>query len=220
MNTPASQPGNLVRMTIFAAIYFAVFGIKCLAVNILQGNLWGWLLFILAAAGGLWFYLRQYNHEEQFFEHRQHWSLLAVFSLAVGVIVLLTLVRIGIAYLTLHHHLPVSQVQAFYSQHEKASLFWFLVVAQGLVLPAMQTYLTIGFFFNYWFRGRDLVNAVAGIIASGLLFMLLHWQASVPLLIINALLGMLLAWTYLYTQNLLVPLVFSMVNGLLLVVLL
>jgi membrane protease YdiL (CAAX protease family) len=83
----------------------------------------------------------------------------------------------------------------------------------------MQTYLTVGFFFNYWFRDSDLVNAVMGIIVSGILFMLLHWQLSVPLLIINALLGMLLAWTYLYTQNLAITIFLAIINGLLQVVL-
>jgi membrane protease YdiL (CAAX protease family) len=185
----------------------------------LQGNLWGWILLILFAAIGLWFYIRQFNHEDHFFERPQRWSLLTSFTVVVGAILLITAARIMIAYLTMKQRLPENYLEKFYLQHEATRLFWLLILSQGLITPVMQTYLTVGFFFNYWFRDSDLVNAVMGIIVSGILFMLLHWQLSVPLLIINALLGMLLAWTYLYTQNLAITIFLAIINGLLQVVL-
>lgn len=220
MNTPASRQGNLVRITIFAIVYFVVFGVKYLAVNVLQGRVWGWILLLITAAVGVWFYIRQFNHEEQFFVRPQQWSLLTSFTVAVGAVILITAARILIAYLTMKQRLPESYLHKFYLQHESARLFWLLMAADGVIMPVMQTYLTIGFFFNYWFRDSNLVNAVMGIIVSGLLFMLLHWQLSVPLLIMNACLGMLLAWAYLYTQNLAVPMFLAIINGLLQVVLL
>ncbi|MCI1290395.1 MAG: CPBP family intramembrane metalloprotease [Lactobacillus sp.] len=220
MNTPASHQGNLVRITIFAVVYFIVFGVKYLAANVLQANIWGWLLLVIVAAVGIWFHIRQFNHEEQFFVKQQRWPLLTSFTVVAGAVVLITALRILIAYLTMKQRLPESYLHKFYLQHEAARLFWLLIAADGVIMPVMQTYLTIGFFFNYWFRDSNLVNAVLGIIASGLLFMLLHWQLSVPLLIMNACLGMLLAWTYLYTQNIAVPMFLAIINGLLQVVLL
>lgn len=220
MNTPASRQGNLVRMMIFVVVYFIVFGVKYLATDLLQGQIWGWILYLLVAAIGVWFYIRQFNHEKRFFVKQRQWPLLTSFTVVIGALVLITGGRILIAYLTMKQRLPANYLHQFYLQHETTHLFWLLIVADGVIMPVMQTYLTIGFFFNYWFRDSDLVNAILGIITSGLLFMLLHWQLSVPLLIINACLGMLLAWTYLYTQNLALPILLAIVNGLLQVVLL
>src|SRR5699024_10642906 len=60
--------------------------------------------------------------------------------------------------------------------------------------------------------------AIMGIIVSGLIYSLLNFQNSVVLFIIDAIYGMVFAWSYMYTQTLLMPIYLAVVSGVLTVI--
>ncbi|EFB61902.1 hypothetical protein HMPREF9209_1834 [Lactobacillus gasseri 224-1] len=50
-------------------------------------------------------------------------------------------------------------------------------------------------------------------------FGILNFQASLALFVINSLYGMLFAWSYLYSQRILMPIYLAILNGIFMVIL-
>lgn len=109
--------------------------------------------------------------------------------------------------------------QITYQKAECNLLFWFLIFSTGLLLPAMQVYLTTGFFFNYGFRAQNMVSGIVGIMCSGFFYGILNFQTSFSLFILNSLYGMLFAWSYLYSQRIMMPIYLAILNGIFMVIL-
>ena len=109
--------------------------------------------------------------------------------------------------------------QLTYAKHESVSMFWFLIFAQGLVLPFLQVFLAEGFLFNYLFRDNVGSVAILGIVFSGLIFSLVNFQLNVPVFLFDMVFGLIFAWAYLYSQNIVMPLYLAILNGLLMVML-
>lgn len=218
MNTPESREGNLIRYAVYFLGYLLTLGVVELVTKKPLLHLWDLILFILIATMVLVFYIYRFNREQRFFARQFYIPWLGDFGLVVGLTLGITASRIIIMYLQTYQHLKWYSFQQNYLRYPSPKLFCFLLLAQGIVLPILQEFLASGFLFNYAFRQETKTAAVWGIFTSGLIFSLLNWQASLPLLLINLLAGMLFAWSYLYTQTLAMPLYLAVINGLLLVI--
>jgi membrane protease YdiL (CAAX protease family) len=98
-------------------------------------------------------------------------------------------------------------------------MYWFLIFAQGLVLPFLQVFLAEGFLFNYLFRDNVGSVAIFGIVFSCMIFSLVNFQLNVPVFLFDMVFGLIFAWAYLYSQNIVMPLYLAILNGLLMVML-
>ena len=200
MNTPSSRQGNLTRYAVYLVLYLIVVGVKKLTLLNDQVNKIGYFFFLIFSLFALYFYIRQFNREQRFFEKKPSMPLLADYGFIVGVSILVILGRIFISYLQAKGTVP-------------------LMNFQGILIPAMQVYLTTGFFFNYGFRAQNMTSGIVGIICSGFFFGILNFQTSFALFIINSLYGMLLAWSYLYSQRIMMPIYLAILNGIFMVIL-
>ncbi|WP_265486845.1 type II CAAX prenyl endopeptidase Rce1 family protein [Lactobacillus sp. PV012] len=218
-NTPQSKQGNLVRYCVYLIIYLLVILCKTWAICKNKFHIIGAIFFIIFGLFGLWFYIRRYNREQEFFEDRVSISLLADFGFSAGVSVIVIGLRFLTSYWQARHRFPMTYVQTMFSNQESTILFWFLILAFGVILPILQVYLSVGFFFNYYFRTQDIVSSVFGIMASGIFFAILNGQYSLSLFVINSLCGMLIAWSYLYTQNIFTPIYLAILNGIFMILL-
>ena len=126
--------------------------------------------------------------------------------------------RIGISYLQLYKGMPASGLQLAYASHSTSALYWFMMLANGVVLPILEEYLCTGFLFNYWFRTEKKGVAYVGIICSGLFYAILTFQFTPAIFAFNFAFGMLFAWSYLSTQTIWLPLYLAALNGVLTVV--
>ncbi|QNQ80976.1 CPBP family intramembrane glutamic endopeptidase [Lactobacillus sp. PV034] len=219
MNTPASQQGNFTRYGVYLVLYLIVLGCKGLATFHNKFHIFGMLLFVIVAAASLLFYIRQFNHEQKYFVKGFKLSLLGDYVFTFSATLIIIAARILFTYLQAKGSLPKLSFQLHYINHESNSLYWFLIFAIGIVFPALQQYLTNGFFFNYFFRDSTMINSALGIMASGAFFSLLNFQFSFLILIANFLFGMFFAWSYLYTQSLWMPVYLSILNGILMIIL-
>ena len=218
-NTPQSKQGNLVRYCVYLIIYLLVILCRIWAICKNRFHIVGGIFFIIFGLFGMWFYIRRYNREQEFFEERVSISLLADFGFSAGVSVLVIALRFLTSYWQARHRFPMTYMQTMFSNQESTTLFWFLIIAFGIVLPILQVFLSVGFFFNYYFRTQDIVSSVFGIICSGIFFAFLNGQYSLSLFVINSLCGMLVAWAYLYTQNIFTPIYLAILNGIFMVLL-
>lgn len=152
MNTPRSREGNLVRYL----VYFVVFVFTALADNLAikspSISIWNVILFLVLAAMCLLFYIYRYNREQRFFDSRFNVPWLSSFNFTLLLSFVVAAGRIGISYLQLYKGMPASGLQQAYASHSTSSLYWFMMLANGLVLPILGEYLCTGFLFNYWFR--------------------------------------------------------------------
>lgn len=218
MNTPESREGNLIRYIVYLVGYLMAIGVVNLITKKSPLHIWDLILFVLITAMVLLFYIYRFNREQRFFQRLFYVPWLSDFGLVVGLTLGVTATRILVMYLQVFRHLHWYNFQLTYIAHPSSRLFWFLILAQGIVLPILQEFLASGFLFNYLFRKNTVGVAVAGIFTSGLIFTLLNFQTSIPLMIVNLLYGMLFAWSYLYTQSLWMPLYLAVVNGILMVI--
>ena len=193
MNTPSSRQGNLTRYAVYLVLYLIVVGVKKLTLLNDQVNKIGYFFFLIFSLFALYFYIRQFNREQRFFEKRPSMPLLADYGFIVGVSILVILGRIFISYLQAKGTVPLMNFQVIYQKGECNLLFWFFIFSIGILIPALQVYLTNGFFFNYGFRAQNMTSGIVGIICSGFFFGILNFQTSFALFIINSLYGMLLA---------------------------
>lgn len=219
MNTPSSRQGNLTRYAVYLVFYLIVIGIKKLTVLNDHVNKIGYFFFLIFALFTLYFYIRQFNREQRFFERKTGMPLLADYGFIVGVSILVILGRVFISYLQAKGTVPLMGFQLLYQKDECNLLFWFLMFSIGILLPVMQVYLTTGFFFNYGFRAQNMTSGIVGIICSGLFFGILNFQASFSLFILNSFYGMLFAWSYLYSQRIMMPIYLAILNGIFMVIL-
>ncbi|MBD5431964.1 MAG: CPBP family intramembrane metalloprotease [Lactobacillus sp.] len=219
MNTPASREGNFIRYAVYMVMYLIVLGCRYLGTFNYKFHIFGAILFVIVAAPVLLFYIRQFNHEQKYFIKDFKLSLLGDYVFTLGLTFLVIAARILFSYLQAKGSMPKLSIQVGYVNHESNSLYWFYIFALGIVLPALQQFLTNGFFFNYFFRDSSVFTAVLGIAASGLFFSILNLQFSLAILVVNFLFGMLFAWSYLYTQSLWMPVYLSILNGILTIIL-
>ena len=219
MNTPSSRQGNLTRYAVYLVLYLIVIGVKKLTLLSDRVNKIGYFFFLIFALFTLYFYIRQFNREQRFFEKKPSMPLLADYGFIVGVSILVILGRIFISYLQAKGTVPLMNFQVIYQKGECNLLFWFFIFSIGILIPAMQVYLTTGFFFNYGFRAQNMTSGIDGIICSGFFFGILNFQTSFALFIINSLYGMLLAWSYLYSQRIMMPIYLAILNGIFMVIL-
>lgn len=218
MNTPQSREGNVIRYAVYLAGYVAVFAVVKLVTRKSPVHIWDLILFGLVAAMILLFYVYRFNREQRFFARDFKLPWLGSFSTVVLLTLVITVTQISISYLQSYGRISHYDFQLIYAKSESVNMFWFLIVVQGIVLPILQEFLATGFLFNYAFRRNTKQVAIMGIIVSGLIYSLLNFQNSVVLFIIDAIYGMVFAWSYMYTQTLLMPIYLAVVSGVLTVI--
>ena len=218
MNTPQSREGNVIRYAVYLAGYVAVFAVVKLVTRKSPVHIWDLILFGLVAAMILLFYVYRFNREQRFFARDFKLPWLGSLSTVVLLTLVITVTQISISYLQSYGRISHYDFQLIYAKSESVNMFWFLIVVQGIVLPILQEFLATGFLFNYAFRRNTKQVAIMGIIVSGLIYSLLNFQNSVVLFIIDALYGMVFAWSYMYTQTLLMPIYLAVVSGVLTVI--
>lgn len=218
MNTPQSREGNVIRYAVYLAGYVAVFAVVKLVTRKSPVHIWDLILFGLVAAMILLFYVYRFNREQRFFARDFKLPWLGSLSTVVLLTLVITVTQISISYLQSYGRISHYDFQLIYAKSESVNMFWFLIVVQGIVLPILQEFLTTGFLFNYAFRRNTKQVAIMGIIVSGLIYSLLNFQNSVVLFIIDAIYGMVFAWSYMYTQTLLMPIYLAVVSGVLTVI--
>ncbi|WP_338212163.1 CPBP family intramembrane glutamic endopeptidase [Lactobacillus juensis] len=218
MNTPASRQGNIIRYLIYFISYLMVAGVIKLVTANSPIHIWDLILFATISLMVSLFFIYRFNREQRFFDRSFAGSWLSNFGLIVGLTAVVTALRISVSWLQSYGRLKLYNFQIAYLHHEGVVTYWFLVVAIGIVLPILQEFLITGFLFNYAFRSNTVSAAILGILTSGLLFSLLNWQSSLPLLLINIIFGALFAWSYLYTQTLWMPIYLAILNGVLLMI--
>lgn len=218
MNTPQSREGNVIRYAVYLAGYVAVFAVVKLVTRKSLVHIWDLILFGLVAAMILLFYVYRFNREQRFFARDFKLPWLGSLSTVVLLTLVITVTQISISYLQSYGRISHYDFQLIYAKSESVNMFWFLIVVQGIVLPILQEFLATGFLFNYAFRRNTKQVAIMGIIVSGLIYSLLSFQNSVVLFIIDAIYGMVFAWSYMYTQTLLMPIYLAVVSGVLTVI--
>lgn len=218
MNTPQSREGNVIRYAVYLAGYVAVFAVVKLVTRKSPVHIWDLILFGLVAAMILLFYVYRFNREQRFFARDFKLPWLGSLSTVVLLTLVITVTQISISYLQSYGRISHYDFQLIYAKSESVNMFWFLIVVQGIVLPILQEFLATGFLFNYAFQRNTKQVAIMGIIVSGLIYSLLNFQNSVVLFIIDAIYGMVFAWSYMYTQTLLMPIYLAVVSGVLTVI--
>lgn len=218
MNTPQSREGNVIRYAVYLAGYVAVFAVVKLVTRKSPVHIWDLILFGLVAAMILLFYVYRFNREQRFFARDFKLPWLGSLSTVVLLTLVITVTQISISYLQSYGRISHYDFQLIYAKSESVNMFWFLIVVQGIVLPILQEFLATGFLFNYAFRRNTKQVAIMGIIVSGLIYSLLNFQNSVVLFIIDTIYGMVFAWSYMYTQTLLMPIYLAVVSGVLTVI--
>lgn len=219
MNTPESREGNLIRYIVYAVGYLMAVGVVKLVINKTPPRLWDLVLFILIAAMVTLFYIYRFNREQRFFQRRYSLPWLGDLGFTIGITILVTALRILVMYFQSYNKISFYGFQASYIKHENVGMFWFLIIAEGIILPILQEFLATGFLFNYAFRRDSRLVAVSGILVSGIIFSILNLQLSFLLFVINVVFGAIFAWVYLYTQSIWMPMYLAVLNGLLMIVL-
>ena len=218
MNTPESREGNVIRYAVYLIGYVMVFAVVKLVTRKSPLHVWDLILFGVVAAMILLFYVYRYNRENRFFARDFKLPWLGNFSAVVLLTLVITATRISISYLQAYGKIPFYDFQTSYLKNQSTGMFWFLIVVQGIILPILQEFLATGFLFNYAFRRDSVQVAVIGIIASGLIFSVLNYQSSLINFFIEALYGMLFAWSYLYSQTIFMPIYLAMLSSVLTVI--
>lgn len=218
LNTPQSREGNVIRYAVYLAGYVAVFAVVKLVTRKSPVHIWDLILFGLVAAMILLFYVYRFNREQRFFARDFKLPWLGSLPTVILLTLVITATQISISYLQAYGKISHYDFQLIYAKSESVNMFWFLIAVQGIVLPILQEFLATGFLFNYAFRRNTRQVAIIGIIVSGLIFSLLNFQNSGLLFVIDAVYGMLFAWSYLYTQTLWMPIYLAVVSGVLTVI--
>lgn len=218
MNTPESREGNVIRYAVYLIGYVMVFAVVKLVTRKSPLHVWDLILFGVVAAMILLFYVYRYNRENRFFARDFKLPWLGNFSAVVLLTLVITATRISISYLQAYGKIPFYDFQTIYLKNQSTRMFWFLIVVQGIILPILQEFLATGFLFNYAFRRDSVQVAVIGIIVSGLIFSVLNYQSSLINFFIEALYGMLFAWSYLYSQTIFMPIYLAMLSSVLTVI--
>lgn len=215
MNTPQSREGNIIRYLVYFAVFIFTALVDDLAIKSSSISIWNIILFVIVASMCTLFYIYRYNREQRFFDSRFNVPWLSSYRLTVTLSLLVAGGRIGVSYLQLYHGMAASPLQNAYLANASALLYWFMMVANGVVMPVLEEYLCTGFLFNYWFRAEQKSVAYLGILCSGLLYAALSFQFAPAVLACNVCFGMLFAWSYLSTQTIWMPIYLAALNGVL-----
>lgn len=215
MNTPQSREGNIIRYLVYFAVFIFTALVDDLAIKSSSISIWNIILFVIVASMCTLFYIYRYNREQRFFDSHFNVPWLSSYRLTVTLSLLVAGGRIGVSYLQLYHGMAASPLQNAYLAHASALLYWFMMVANGVVMPVLEEYLCTGFLFNYWFRAEQKSVAYLGILCSGLLYAVLSFQFAPAVLACNVCFGMLFAWSYLSTQTIWMPIYLAALNGVL-----
>lgn len=218
MNTPRSREGNMIRYLVYLIFFIMVALTDNLALRSSAISIWHVILFLIVAAMCSLFYVYRFKREQRFFDLSYNSAWTSCYKQTLILSVAVALIRIGVSYLQLYQGAPASGLQMAYMQHSSNLLYWFVMLANGIVLPVLEEYLCSGFLFNYWFRNEKKAVAYVGIFCSGLLYAILTFQFAPIIFAANLLLGMLFAWSYLSTQTLWLPLYLAVLNGVLTVI--
>lgn len=219
VNTPRSGQGNFIRYIIYLIAYLALIGSAMLVVRKTPLHLWDLIFLGIVSVMVLLFFIYRFNREQRFFNRQFVLPLLGNFSFAVIMTLIIAGSRILLSYFQAYGYIPKYSFQENFIKIDTQTLFWVLIIVQGIVIPTLQIYLSSGFFFNYLFRDTDVVTGIIGLIISGLIFSTLNFQFALPLLLINIAYGILFAWSYLYTQTIITPIYLAIVNGVMMVIL-
>lgn len=217
MNTPESREGNLIRYLFYAVGYLMAIGVVKLVTKNTVVHIWDLILYVLITAMVTLFYVYRFNREQRFFQRRYSLPWLGDLGFTIGMTILITVLRIFVMYFQEYGKISKYGFQIIYLKHESVAMFWFLMLAYGILLPILQEFLSTGFLFNYQFRKDNMSVAILGIVVSGLIFSILNFQLSLPLFLIDTIFGAIFAWSYLYTQSIWMPMYLAVLNGLLLV---
>ena len=163
------------------------------------------VFFLIIAILTLLFMLQRYQHEQHYFKTVNtslSQGLTEFFGLVVFILVAIGCFMIIISYLKARGYFPHLVNRTDYL--DRGSLaFWFDLLASSLLISLEQQFVTIGFFFNYFFRRNSLIGALVAILISGLIFGALNMESwhLINFFIYTAI-GLMLATIYLATQNL------------------
>ena len=218
MNTPKSREGNLFRYTVYLIGYLMAVGVLKLVTRKATLQIWDVILYILITAMVLLFYIYRFNREQRYFQRQFTLPWLGDFGLTISLTLFITATRVLVMYLQTSNYISQYGFQTAYLKNESTSMFWFLILAEGIIMPILQEFLATGFLFNYAFRKSVPAVALTGIFCSGLIFSALSCQFSPALFLINILYGALFAWSYLYTQTLWMPMYLAILSGILMIV--
>ncbi|EEU20565.2 hypothetical protein HMPREF0525_01145 [Lactobacillus jensenii 27-2-CHN] len=219
LNSPKSVQGNLIRYTVYIVGYLMVVGAKELCANSSPLHIWDLILFAIVTIMTLLLFVYRFKREQRYFERVNKVNLLDNIKVTLFLSFFVFFLRGLISYLQVIHYLNSYTFQLTYAKHESVSMFWFLILSQGLVLPFLQVFLAEGFMFNYLFRDNVGSVAIFGIVFSGLAFSFLNFQLNAPIFLLDMIFGVVFAWAYLYSQNIVMPLYLAILNGLLMVIL-
>ncbi|MEW4587014.1 CPBP family glutamic-type intramembrane protease, partial [Lactobacillus crispatus] len=209
-DSPNSPEGNGIRYLCYLLGYMVVLAVYKFVTKDLPPSILDMTFFFVASIGILYFITSRYNAEEKrYFSSYYEAPFLSHFWVTVGLFFLVTALRISIDYLQALKQMPMFTYQYNYQVNNSQQLFWFLVMSKGIILPLLQLYILVGFFFNYFFRYNDKKTAFIGILVSGLAFCLCNFCPSPIILALEVLIGMIIAWSYLYSQALWMPLIIS-----------
>ncbi|NVY96361.1 hypothetical protein HU830_04130 [Lactobacillus sp. DCY120] len=165
---------------------------------------WKTACFLIFAALISWFMFSRYQREQGHFEQLDRgWSLgvTQFFGVVFGTIFVLGLFMIMISYLKAQGHFTGLVNRTDYSEVVNSKLF-FDLLATGIIIGMQQQFVSIGFFFNYFFLNNSLGQALGGIFFSGLIFGLLNIENFHLISFFSyCTIGWLLATVYLATQN-------------------
>lgn len=219
MNTPESNEGNIVRYAIYFVAYLIVAGVNVLAIGQQKFNFWWGLVFFVLSLGLLYFYIVRFNRENRYFSKSDRGGILGNYGIVIMLLVIVVVIHVLVSYAQTTGKIPKFGLQKVYLQHATNGGFWFLIFGNGIILSILQQFLTNGFLFNYWFRGNEKTVALIGVAVSGLLFAVINFPGNIVLFLVEFILGVIFAWSYLYTQTLMVPLLLSLVSSTLMFVL-
>lgn len=215
MNTPKSTEGNILRLTVYFISYLLVTATEYFIINQINISSISILVFIIVSWIVLFFFINRYNSEQKYFDNSFKVPLLGKMPLIVGLTIAITAISILVSYLQTEGIISNYSLQTAYVVHESNRRFWFMIVVNGILLPVLQQYIATGFLFNYLFRGNSRNAAILGIITSALIYTILNFELSIPLALINFIFGIIIAWAFLYTQNLSMSFYLSILIGLL-----
>lgn len=218
MNLRKFQEIGLLKYFGYFVSYVIVVADAMQVVDRKQASLLGIICFLIIAWAGLMLVIYNYREEQRNFDNYLAWPLFSNLKLVILLTLLVTVCRIGFDYLQSFQYIYYLSLAKIYLLHESKRNYYFIVLAFGIVLPIMQVYLADGFFFNHFFRASTRQSAIIGMITSGLVFALLNMEFQPFNLLFNLFIGILLAWSFLRSQALWLPMYLALINSLLLMI--
>lgn len=217
MNIQKFEEIGLIKYAGYFFCYAVIYSIAR-AVTKQGTTLLGTIVFLTFAWSGMMLLAYEYRKEQKQFDNYYSWPILSHMGIVIVLALLITACRIGFDYLQSSWYIDYLNIGKIYLDHETKSNFVFIVIAFGVVLPFLQVYLADGFFFDYLFRWQTKESAVIGIFTSALVFAILSLEFQPIWFLLNFFVGIILAWSFLRSQALWLPLFLAVINGLLMMI--